>query len=405
MVELIKILINMDNRMTFKALIASVSFLLLAGCATNNQFVVAEYEKIVEEKFPPISVYYQTPPDELRQFCNVYKEKSALHDCFTNIIDLENFYDEFNDSKLFENVYYAEKDVDFKVLISTANYYHSSGADLGRAAIAGATLLLAPLTNPQDIKVEAAITWKDHVIQRYQYDIPFTAKASLFSTNRNPESDMAKSIASYLMKSFQESEVFTPEFLSKEIESSNYSDELTLPEFVGEYQFSEDIIFHNPLNGVVNRYTHQEFLFDYVDVFVYPVRHWDLNNGKALIEREIGIIKNEIDLLLQESNSSKAEFDEPEFYSVNSTEGKVSFAALSGDYLTEEKQRYKTVIYLYQEEDKFIKFRSTFEADAALGRQIKTFVDEVAGKIQVPEESLFMAQIRQSWRENALEPL
>jgi hypothetical protein len=83
----------------------------------------------------------------------------------------------------------------------------------------------------------------------------------------------------------------------------------------------------------------------------------------------------------------------------------MSVAFLSGSYSTEQEQAYKTVIYLCRIEDKFIKFRSTFEADVSLDEKIKTFVDSIAGEIGVPEESLFMAQIRQTWRENALEPL
>ncbi len=391
--------------MNYKALVASLGAVFLAGCATTNEFVVVDYNTILEEKLPPISVYYQNPTDELNQFCDAYDSQSVLHDCATNIIDLENFYNEFNQSNLFERVYYAEQDVDFKVLISTANYSHSSGVDIGKAALAGATLLLAPITSDQDIKIDVAVTWKDHLIHRFQSDIPFTTNANLFTADQKPEADMAQSISSYLMKDFQENSVFTPEFLSKEIQSSNYALELNLPEFMGEYELSENKIFHNPLNGVINRYTHEEFQFDYVDIFVYPVRHWQLDNHQALMDREIDIIKKEIDLLLKESDSSNALYSEPEFYSIDVSGKELSLAFLSGNYFSKDNQSYQTVIYLYRVKDKFVKFRSTFEAGVNLNDKIKDFVDSIAREITVPEESLFMAQIRQSWRASALQPL
>ncbi|GAB2196256.1 hypothetical protein [Sessilibacter sp. MAH4] len=395
--------------MIYKGSVLALGFALLTGCATTNQFTVAEYDDLPDEKLPPVSIYFQTPSDELSEFCSNYDKQSAWHFCATNNVRLQYFYEEFKNTNLFENVYYAESDVDFNILISVANYSQTSGKSIGQNTLSAATLLIAPLTSEETYRVDAALVWNGELIEQYQQDIPFVANSNLFTVDQNDSADIAKSITSHIVKDFQERNVFAPENVNKKLKASNYVDDLKLPEFASDYALNQKKIFHNPLFGTVNRYVHEQFEFDYVDVFVYPVRHWDLSNSDKVLIREMDVVKHEINIFLKEQGVDQASFNEVEIRPIKriteSGETLLNLASLSGSYTINDGGNFKTVIYLCQLKDKFVKYRVTFEDDADLNKQVEFFVENHLQQIEVPNESLFMAKIRQSWRANSQESL
>lgn len=395
--------------MNYKGSVLALGFALLTGCATTNQFTVAEYDDLPDEKLPPVSIYFQTPSDELSEFCSNYDKQSAWHFCATNNVRLQYFYEEFKNTNLFENVYYAESDVDFNILISVANYSQTSGKSIGQNTLSAATLLIAPLTSKETYRVDAALVWNGELIEQYQQDIPFVANSNLFTADQNDSADIAKSITSHIVKDFQEKNVFAPENVGKKLNASNYTDGLILPEYSSEYELNSRKVFHNPLYGSLGRYVHEQFDFDSIDVFVYPIRHWALDNSEKLLSRELEIVQKEINIFLKENDIPEAHFESPQLYSIdrviNGETEKLQITSVKGSYIVDNQTQINTVIYLYQLKDKYVKYRASYANDADLTDQIKRFVEVNAQELQVPEESLFMAKLRQSWKVNSQESL
>ncbi|GLS26035.1 hypothetical protein [Marinibactrum halimedae] len=384
-----------------KGLVIVHLLLVISGCATTNQFVVAQYNTTATEKFPNLSVFYQHPPKALRTFCEEFDQKSLLHHCSLNDIGLNKFHNALDDSQLFEGVYYANQDVDYKLLISTAHYNHEGGDELGQAVIAGATLMLAPVIVNTDIKVDASLTWNGQVIKHMQYDLPFTNNITLFTAQQDHKQDMATSVVSHIIRDFQQENLFSASLLYQKLDATDYTT-ATLPETTRHFIRSDHYQFHHPFNGLMTRYTHKTFEFDHIDAFIYPIRHWDLNNDSFLLSEELDNYKREMEIYLKEAKFSELNIIEATQVSIENNNTKIPAAYLKATYQTDEQQSVTTILYIFRNKDKFVKVRSTYESEANLSDQVVTFSQELASRISVPDESLYMMKARKMLKEASL---
>jgi len=387
--------------MTKNLFITPLLLLILAGCTTPNQFEVAEYNQLLDNPHPPLSIYrYQNNP-EFREECHAYDQQSILHHCILDQLSFSKIQSEFIESGQFQQVNLGGNQSDYQLYLSIAGYNHEGGEEIGQAALAGATLLLLPMSVSANIKVDALLSWQGFELKRYRYDLPFTSNVSLLTANQDTDGDVAKMVASHLIKDFQEEDTFSSEFLLSSINASNYKENLKTPDAAGAYLKTNEHLYHHPFQGLQSRYTHSDFPVDYIDSFVYPVRHWEIEDVELSLEREIQNIKDDIEIYARTYELKELVFNESEL-----RRNVAEFPAiyyLKGTYQGEDGISYATYVYLGMQKDKLVKLRSTVEIqnDEVMNRveaSFELFAQEYFEMVDVPDESLFMLKLRKEWR-------
>lgn len=378
-----------------------LSSVFLVSCATTNKFDLADYDKLLDNPYPPISLHILRNNSEFRSECYEYDQKSLLHHCVIDQFDMGKIYVQLAESGQFHNVDYDGNNADYELHLSVAGYNHESGKELGQAALAGASLLLLPTVVSAEVKVDASLTWHGFELKRYRYDLPFTQKVSLFNANHDSEKDIAEMITSHLIKGFQDDDVFSAEFLWTALDASNYQEDLTLPDVAGRYLKTIEHRFQHPLLGVQNRYTHENFPLFAIDTFVYPVAHWDYRDQETALRREMIDIQDDIKITLRTSGIDELRFEDIEIMERFGVESPIF--KLRGEYTTNDNEILETYIYLGIQKDKFVKIRVSRESgdersEESFSDLAEAFLEDFLDSIEVPEESLFMLKLRQQWR-------
>jgi hypothetical protein len=385
-----------------KILITLLTIIFSAGCATTNQMDIATFESNPNLKLPPISVFMKRPSDLFRGECSEFDNKSVLNHCELNNIDLGKFRDEVKSSGIFQDVFYADGDVGYRILLTTGLYNREGGGDLGSAVIAGATLMLAPMIITANVKVEASLYWYEYELKHFSYDLPMEIRASLLTMNQDTDQDIAKSIASHVISDIQKEDLFSPELLSQSIQSSNYKADLTTPDSVSEYTKAGLNIYNHPFFGVQVRYLNELFNTDYADVFIYPVRSPEWENQKTILDKEMTNIRKDIELSQKENQLTPLNYDEVKFIQMDYGTKKVPVLFFEHEYSDTLSNIFTSRTYLTIKKDKFLKIRHTFIKDDAQKSISYNFAKELFNKISVPDESLFMAKIRKQWRDKSI---
>ncbi|MGH1372385.1 MAG: hypothetical protein ACRBBW_10140 [Cellvibrionaceae bacterium] len=379
--------------------ILALSF-FLGACAVTNEFQVVEYQTETASPLPPVSVFYKQPDTDFRRACKAYAEASVMDHCTINRVNMSAVADALYESRLFEAVDYRNEDSEYQLLVSSATYNNESGEDIGSAVVSGATLMLAPMSISTIIKIEAALVWRGMLVERYQFEVPFTQRMSLLTMDQNTDADLGKSIASHFLQKFQQDDIFSAEVLVGRLESSDYRKELVLPEQVGPFIKDDLYLYRHPFQGAQTRYVHDRFGFSYVDVFVYPIRqiHWE--SGDHILEKEVGNYRKDLELMEKElmMNDLAFEADSRELWHLG--DGSQSVARVISRFRDQEAADMVSQMYLFHQKDKFIKVRATYESELETKPDVEGFVRELSASILVPDESLFMAKIRKRWREN-----
>ncbi|GAA5444205.1 hypothetical protein Misp06_02391 [Microbulbifer sp. NBRC 101763] len=380
-----------------KTLLCFVALLVVA-CATTNDFVVADYMQD-PQSLPPVTLFAKIPEPDFERRCDEFANGSLLKHCQFDVIDYQELHRELESSGIFDLVLLGEDEVPYQLLITSAGYLEEGAEDIGGAVIAGATMMLAPLSTSRDIHIDATLTWHGLPLRRYQFEIPFTSRISLLTPAGKADRDLAKAVASELISRLQQDQVMAPELLFQTIEASDYHQTLNLPESVGEYVSNPLVLANHPLYGAQTRYVHRQFHFDSVDVFVYPIPNWNWEDPKSAQIREVERIRRELALVEREARWQSLDLGEEvsEIWSVHGEATPVT--RLSGHFLAADGERFDTHTYLFVRKDKFIKVRASFAGVGRNRAEVEAFARGLIANAGVPSESKFMAKVRANWRD------
>ncbi len=377
--------------------------LSLAACSSTNQMIIAEYEANPDIKIPPISVFRNSPSDVFYDECKDFDAKSLLHHCELNRLDLLKFSKQLKATSAFDDVLFADKDVGYRLLVTSGSYNFEGGEELGSAVVSGATLMMLPVVVSANIKLDVALYWYEYELRNFNYDIPLELRMSLFSMEQDTDVDIAKSVASHVVRDLQEEGLFSAEYLASKLDSSNYSDDLLLPDTAYDYSRQEKFIFNHPFRGAAVRYIADTPGDEYIDVFVYPIRSTRWDDPADVLEKEASNVKQDIKLNATENELKNAWFGENQLKSLPANEGTVQSMMFESGFEDTLTNEFESQTYLMVFEDKFVKVRHTALKGGRTIKVIDKFVTELLNNIKVPEESLFMAKVRKRWRDsNAL---
>lgn len=364
--------------------------MLLSACVNTPNKNIASYDKNAKQVYPPIGFFISHPSAELNQQCLQFADDSLMQHCHINQFNASLYWQQLHESGLFENVRFATAGSDYQVLISTANMSRETAADITKAALAGATLLLVPVSNEFTIKAEVTVLWRDVVLKRFDYDVPFSHTMSLFHKPEDGARNFAQTLISYFLRDAEQQQIFSGAFLLAALQDSDYIQQLKAPQQLLDFHLAGQHIFNDPLAGTQLRYTNADYIDDYIDVFVYPIRRTNWQDQSAVLQEELDNTRKEIELFYRQQNRKLT------LHAVNTISWLHHQQQFSGGYFEasiEDTELQPSSTYLFIAGDKFIKLRCTFGASHA-----EVLVKNLLPGLTVPDESLFMAKLRQRYR-------
>lgn len=249
-------------------------------------------------------------------------------------------------------------------------------------------LLIANISKSKDIASkqygEFTLRWRGLEID--------TASFSLLPESSDAER-IAGSLVSLWLQHIEDKNVFSSQFLYLALNASNYENSLEVPEEVGEFIKLETQLFADPFNGAITRYTHPSFEDAFVDVTVYPfLGPLDIEES-VLLNQQLNEDVEKANSVAQSQHLTLSLSSPAAKYIVNNEihGWRLGLKAESATAPT----IYATT-YVFRREDKIVKVATTFPADFS-----DSLVNEIITRVQVPQESTLMKNIRAILAESA----
>lgn len=166
-------------------------------------------------------------------------------------------------------------------------------------------------------------------------------------------------------------------------------------------------VYDEPLLGASLKYRDKTYHFDLIDVYVYPIGKVSWEDAIPVLREEAARAVKEIDAAVQRgiylSQRTDGEAREIALFADGETHRGVK---LETEITTREKAVFASFIYLFIQQDKFIKFRvSKIKAMDGISPDTDYAPAEIFAKLVVPPESRYMAALRQNKREEAADQL
>lgn len=378
-----------------KAFFALGTLLLLTACATSNPYNDGSDTPEVAD-LPPISIFYAELGDDLGEECQEFQESSLMNYCRENSFNLNELTEALGASGRFPAVVAGHPDIDYQILVSSAEFQNDDAKSMANAIVSGASLMLVPMTVQTTLKTEFVLMWRGDVIERFSHEMPIDRSASLLTHPKRHEQITAKALSDSLIQSIDENDSMSAAYLFEALDASDYQLDTTLPDQVADFRLTDRHLYRDPFMGTLLNFNHTQFAFDRIDVFIYPIRatHWD--NAQELIQLEMANNRAEIEYFEQEGHIDNVELNEPELrhWTAGGTTTSVGF--MDGYYLSPQQERLYTSTYVFIKEDKFVKVRASFPKNPEETTVVAPdhFVQALIPSISVPTESTYMARLR-----------
>lgn len=184
---------------------------------------------------------------------------------------------------------------------------------------------------------------------------------------------------------------------------SNYDQNLKLAEETENFVLVDKQIFEEPELGMMARYVDKVFPEDNITVYIYPIRNIQWDDQESILNKEMDYIFSDIDLAVQEGfYKIRSEDKRSEFIVSNSIQ---SYEGLKASFTLTDKEDvlFYSDNFLFLAEDKYIKFRTSF--DSRMNKELTgdAIVNELLPLIKVPAESSYMKNKRMAYKEKIQE--
>ncbi len=376
--------------------------IFLTACANNNPYGDGAANGVIAD-LPDTAIFYAQPSESLRDECLEFKDQSLLHYCKGNAFTLNELADALEASGRFRDLSPRNFNPDYRILITSAAFQIDDANSMTNAIVSGASLMLVPMKVETTLKAEFTIMWRGHVVDHFSDEIPVDFKFSLFTSQEAYDQKVAKAMADVLLKGIDERGSLDAEYLVEALDASDYAAELKIPENVAEFRLTEANISRDPFLGSMVRFNHEQFAFDQIDVFVYPIRDTDWSDASEVIGGEMENVRAELKFVEEQGDINSVDLGEADLLHWKTDSENTIVGFMDGYYATDRSGRVYTSCYVFLKGDKFVKVRASFpqsEEDASLSAPDE-FVRALIPAITVPEESRFMARIRESHREDS----
>lgn len=378
-----------------------IALLPLAGCQTGNPLPVAFYNN-TPGQLPPITMYVNEPSTELAAQCDSRR-------CQPNGQVMVAVFSQLQRSEVFRlvnNGKHGNEDYGVNVALRQT-WTGDQVTETAQVMAAAATLFIIPATSKQEYLSEITVTWRGVKLGEYRYATPMDSSVSLFdepNAQQKIPGYVAQNIVSRFISDVQGDDIFSSDRLYAELKADDYRNALRVPTHVGGFRHTDKHIYPDPFVGAQLRFEAPAGAAGVYDVFVYPIRRADWSDNDATLREEMIVVAKDVELAQKNGMYQRAEFEAPQaFQAVHGTHQRNGLH-MRGQLQTNDGELLSSEVYLFIEKDKFVKFRLSTPATATLEpAQREAFVAELMASLQVPDESLFTANLRQRVRQNTLQ--
>ena len=379
------------------------AILLLVACGTPQPLEsIRDRISNIEAQYPAVAVWYTDGSNAFEAECREYQNASAFHYCTVNqpYIVGDWLSEQLEGSYQFQYVAPYEEGYDYQLHLTTANYSNETAGDFAEALISGSSLLLIPMKETYLQKSEIAVVWRDVELGRFNYEFPVESSIGLFSDTTAAHKYAGTELAVAFLNDIANTDIFDAEYLYKELGASDYPADLQYPEAIGDFYYEDMAVLPDPLYGTLVRYIHSTFSFDYIDTFIYPVRSAEWSNPEEALDSELDNFYAEMETAAEsdEADVQNMALQEAESIIWPTNNGEIVGRRVIGSINIENGDIYDTYMYLFNQGDKFIKFRASFLRSENPPPNIEADLQIALNEFVVPDESEYMAQLRQRVR-------
>jgi len=184
--------------------------------------------------------------------------------------------------------------------------------------------------------------------------------------------------------------------------ASDYAKDLTFPKKVYAMEYVSQHKYDDPIYGIQLRYAHDFSSSDILDVYVYPIPAAEWEETLPLLREETKQVLAEIKMAVEQKHYQAA------------TPGEIQEIELAGqkgvktplDLIINDGTPYQSFVYLFAQEDKFIKLRFSFLKGNGEGLPNgDSLAEELIAKISVPKESAYMHALREEHKKQQAQQL
>ena len=179
---------------------------------------------------------------------------------------------------------------------------------------------------------------------------------------------------------------------------SNYDTPDLAPQFTDDFILMEKRIFEHPALGTMLRYLDQSNPNDNITVYIYPTDTLAWDDPLPLINAELQRSLVEIDHAVAKGHyKSRAQATISEF-TVNGEHQTYVGKKAQLNIVNRRNETYYSDIFIFLQQDKFIKFRTSFNGEHSHFWTGDDIVNSILPELNVPPESPFMKQVRRAYK-------
>lgn len=391
-------------RSPFGRLGLACCFLLCLGGCVSNDLSMATFETASEPQLPPVSLFYLRARTDFTEQCSEFDRASVFNHCQQNSYDIYDLGKALTEAAVFEGVEIADKTQPYSIAVATALYDTETAREIGGAAAAGASLMLLPMSVSAALEVKAHVLWRGAPIHEIQTRIPYTLRGNLLTLGKDHQYELMQSVASHLIADLQASDALSGSFLRSKLKTSDYEAGLAGPDRLGAFERGALFVYADPLAGAQLRYHHREYDGGHLDVFVYPIMN-DRFDDHELLAVQMQVQRQDLQILQDRGQLSELAMGEAVTWLSAAAGERSAVLKAAGTYRLPDDEVVESRAYLFRLQDKFVKVRTTFGRFAPVGRDIDAFVASLPQVLRVPQESRFMAGLRQQWHSERVQQM
>ncbi|MDO6566240.1 hypothetical protein Q4561_04165 [Alteromonas sp. 1_MG-2023] len=339
----------------------------------------------------PIAVFSTYPSAAMLGSC----ESEGPHsECIEDSISPDAFVSILTSQSWFTDVKPYDNGVDYELLIANVANQNEE-----------------KLTNTENHFTELTLQWRG---------IEIDSRVIQTHVNRSAEARQ-KALEPLILwyKQATDQAIFSPTFLYKAVNASDYDNYLSVPESLGDFTRLDTQLYPDPFKGSITRYTHPAYEDALVDVTVYPILAKldgnTANNGlprkavsskKAFNEQasaDVYSLENSetTDAILHQqldedwikadkvAHSRNLTLTQPQPVSPFVVQGFANGWRLSLKADSPVDDAIFATTYVFKYNDKIVKVATTFPSDFS-----DPLANELVAHISVPDESVLMQQVR-----------
>lgn len=187
--------------------------------------------------------------------------------------------------------------------------------------------------------------------------------------------------------------------------ASNYETEMQVPTETENYLLVKQEILDDPWLGVMINYQDKAFSQDLITLYVYPIPSTTWDDTETTLSSELDAVLYEIDTVVSMGHYQSRSPETKSDIVFSADEAEFSGKKASFSFIDKEGREFDSEAYIFLREDKFIKFRTSFDSGITPNISGDEAVKEILPGVIVPSESEFARHVREERREQMSQQL